>query len=201
MHFYRSEKKSRKSLSRGVTVLIMSAVLSQVTVPRPARAFLTLGTGGGALAAVVILGAGSGSLMAGNVVAGKERSRPALSEKPGFGLKLAGILGIMAGIVVLDDTGAPTPRFRELGPELAASAGLTPTQRRAFNRDRHRLNAVAESIAHELAAAGPIGLEQALGISRARWREARQANVIRTDEAFQALEAVSAYLRTKSPRA
>lgn len=166
------------------SALALSLVSTSLTVnlvqPREAHAILGLSTG---FVPWVFGGAGlitGGALMVGMGAAAGP------SFEPVSGLQIAGgVLGILWGVVLLDGSQGAGVQYAPVTDAQADQLGLTRAERDAFNQNVEEINAIAESVASDLAHAQKPSLE----LSRQQWLAYGQALDADTLSAVQKVSA------------
>jgi hypothetical protein len=155
---------------------------SSVVAPRPAQALVGLVTSNVALAVI----GGSVALLGIGVAWGSHGAW-------GWGVTAL-------GIVLLDQNGQVSPKFREIAPHEAGLLGLSPAQMHSYNSDVSELNAVSQRITDEaLAFNTPSTTPAQLGaFIDGRWEAYRDRFV---PETFEALQAVRAEVHLKTNHA
>lgn len=182
-------------LFRKSTVALLAAVLmlSQATLaPRQSKAVVAAVTGGAAVPALIVLGAGAA--VTGLGVALLSSLGPGFGDacdNDGCALEVMapaglGLLGVLVGIILLDDSGAPTPDFQAISSDEAQAAQIAPAEAKAFNRSLERINAVSESIAREIADHKIRTTREALELANAEWDKVHDDGLI-GDLAYAAL--------------
>lgn len=165
-----------------VAVLAIALTAGQATLaPRPAHALAAVLTGGTAVPALVLLGAGAVAMPLGGYVL---TSPP--PEIEGLYIFIGGLFSAFIGLVMLDESGTPTPDFRAISFEEARTLEITSGERNAFNRQLDRINATSESIARELAGRGFKNARKAIDFARSEWSAAHERGEI-GDAAYTAL--------------
>lgn len=183
-----------KSLQLPMIALLVAGVTAgqAAFAPRQSQAVVAVLSGGTAIPALIVLGAGALAAGGGAAIFVTEGSNEVNGKAAGAVLGVSGVLAILTGIVLLDESGAPTPDFQILTPAKAQEAGIAPRQMRGFNRQLDRINSVSESIARGIAQKKITDAQAALQYVHGEWVEARESNLISSD-AFAALNALSAH--------
>lgn len=189
-------------------MLALGLTLSQASLmPRQSHAIVAIASGGTAIPALIVLGAGAlvtgaelqllgAALCAG--LDGRHCGRggllgPVLGRLGMANLVIlpVGVLAVLTGLVMLDESGAPTPDFQKLTPAKAQEASITNGELRAFNRQLDRINSVSESIARGFASKQISDAKVAVEFAHSEWTEAHERGLI-SNNAFSALTKLSA---------
>lgn len=174
-----------KRFNKAPIALLMAAIATgqAVVIPRQSHAIVAVVTGGAAVPGLIVLGAGLALVPAGLIVArgnhpDEPRSAPAFFA--GAIGALTGLGAVLAGIVILDESGAPTPDFQEITADEAFAAQITSQEMRAFNRPSalERVNAVSESIARGIADRKISDPREAMDFAHSEWSAAHEGGII-----------------------
>jgi hypothetical protein len=190
-----------------IALLVAGLTLSQASLaPRQSHAIIAIASGGTAIPALIVLGAGVGGVGIGLALATGPftglivvPSYVGVNAQTGIGVGLsaAGLLALLAGLVMLDESGVPTPNFQSLTLAKAQEAGISSQEMRAFNRQLDRTNSVSESIARGIAQGKIADANVAVQYAHGEWVEAHERGLISAD-AYTALNKLSAHAVQKA---
>ncbi|MGK5082103.1 hypothetical protein WDW37_02270 [Bdellovibrionota bacterium FG-1] len=173
------DAKKRIQLVAALTLASMG--LTQVAFQRPAHAIIAGATAGAAIPALVVLGAsligtaGGAGLVTLGISTGRECGDCTAPDTLIYGggiLTIGGVIGILVGVVMLDQTGSPTLQFRPLDSLTATERGILPAEQKAFNRQLQRINGISETIAQKFADPKITDANQALRLADEIWKQA-----------------------------
>lgn len=187
-----------KSNKMPVVALLVAGMIGgqSIVAPRQSHALVFAASGGTALPALILLGAGAAATVGGGFLFVEDpkwsNMGPGALGVTGAVTAFTGIFAILSGIILLDESGAPTPDFQPLTPAKAEAAGIAPREMRGFNRQLDRINSVSESIARGVAQKNFTDTQAALRYVHGEWQAARDNNFISND-AFAALSALSTH--------
>lgn len=172
---------------RHLFVLALSAALALAPVaPRRAHAAAALSSGQTAVAVVggLLVLAGLSSIAAGAAL----DSQPRRHGSAAIPLIMAGIVGLIVGIIILPSNPANTaPQF--LGLTEEAASRLSPAQQEAFEAERDELNCIAQEIYAEVSQAQPRTEEEGRELARRAWERELRTFSPTLREALEALAA------------
>jgi hypothetical protein len=149
-----------------VAALVATLTFGQAALaPRQSHAIVAVATGGAAAVPLIVFGAGALSTTAGLAIATPAgvfygtfflaQSPAILFKLPALGwgtvLTWAGLGALLTGLIMLDETGAPSPDFQPLSDAEIDAAHILPEEARAHDRQLDRINSVSESLARDLA--------------------------------------------------
>jgi hypothetical protein len=193
-------------------LLVAGLTLTQASIaPRQSHAIVAIASGGTAVPALIVIGAGA-AVFGGSVGLMKycgSGFHGGGTGKCSRGVTIVSIFSflpmfwsiptVLVGLVFLDESGAPTPNFKPISPELAQEAGIPAREMRAFNKPNQldRTNSVSESIARGFAENNITDAESGMAYSHDEWTEAHARGLISTD-AFNALTKLSDYAYKKA---
>jgi|GEM_PF-7043866 len=178
-------------------MLALGLTLSQASLmPQQSHAIVAIASGGTAVPALIVFAAGAIAIPVGAHILLRNPVCIECSGNPyigisGFALFAAGAAAFLTGIVMLDESGAPTPDFQKLTPAKAQEASIANGEMRSFNRQLDRINSVSESIARGFASKQIVDAKVAVEYARSEWTEAHERGLISND-AFSALTKLSA---------
>lgn len=174
----------KTNLSYRIALITAGVMACQSTLaPRPSHALVAALTGGTAIPALIVIGAGT--------VAVPGAWWWAVSPS-GTGIyswaeaELVAVGAILVGLVLLDESGAPTPDLTRISPAEAQGGGISPSGMHAFNRELDRINSVSESIARGIADHRITQARDAVAFARSEWSTAHEQGLI-SDAAYSAL--------------
>jgi hypothetical protein len=171
-----------------MALLVAGLTFTQASLqPRYSRAFTAVASGGSLVPALVIIGASpllGGAIGAGVAVLTSATCSPSGCRKnqamaSGLGTALViSLIGVIYGLVVLDESGAPTVDLQPLTPETARENGISEAGTRIFNRHLDRINSVSESIARGLSEIGITETDASLEYIHSGWAAAEAQGII-----------------------
>jgi hypothetical protein len=143
-----------------VALVLVPALLAATSVqPRRAEAIVGAFTGGGLIVpGLIVMGAsvGGGAAIAGAGLAFGCQIQGDCSEGNFvgvlgfFGGAIVAALGLLTGLVLLDNGGAHDLQYAALSPAQASQLGVTPDQQEQYRQELPEINAIAQQIANDM---------------------------------------------------
>ena len=185
----------KKSISSSRIALIIAGVMAcqSALVPRPSHALVAALTGGTAIPALIVIGAGTVAVPLGGALT-------QWLDIWGLGYyEIISVADILMGLIMLDQSGAPTPDLAKISAAEAQAGGIAPGEMHAFNRELDRINSVSESIARGIADHRITQARDAVEFARSEWSTAHEQSLI-SDAAYSALKKRGDVAATRAQR-